>query len=76
MFFPFSEKLITDPNTEEEALSSSLVTVAVQNSEMCCIFKPGGSPLSAQQMERCIQLAIEREKSVKSLIDAVVQKAT
>jgi exosome complex component RRP43 len=65
--------LIADPNAEEENLSSTIITVAVCESELCYVHKPGGCPLSPEQIEKCLSETIAREKCVVKLIDGVLK---
>lgn len=68
-----SKIIITDPNAEEESLSTGSVTIAVSNGEICLIHKPGGSPLTPTQLEKCLIQALQREKSLQSLFNSVVE---
>lgn len=70
--FPSSNIIITDPNAEEEELSTGIVTIAVCDGEICLIHKPGGSPLTPEQLEKCLVQALQREKSMLSLFKSVV----
>lgn len=69
-----SNIIITDPNAEEEGLSTGSVTIAVSDGEICLIHKPGGSPLSPAQLEKCLVQALQREKSIQSLFNSVMEK--
>lgn len=73
-FFSYSNVIITDPNTEEETLSTTQVTIALCNGEICLIHKPGGSALTSEQLEVCLAQALEREISIKSLLESVLNK--
>lgn len=68
----FSNVVISDPNAKEEEHSSASVSVVVTNSELCFVHKPGGSPLTPKQLEKCLFQAIEREKFVCSLMEKVL----
>lgn len=61
---------MVDPNSEEESLADSLISIVVEaDSELIClIHKFGGSSLSESQIELCIKKAVERSKQIKSLI--------
>ncbi|XP_060598391.1 exosome complex component RRP43-like [Ruditapes philippinarum] len=61
--------LLVDPTIEEEALSTGEVTVVTTNDDQLCIIrKPGGSALSPQQLDLCIERAFLRSKQVVRLI--------
>lgn len=70
----FSNVIIADPTTEEESLSSSSVTVVVSDSELCLVNKPGGSPLTTEQLDVCLNVAKQREKTVCALLESVLNK--
>jgi len=65
--------IITDPNAEEEGLSTGSVTIAVSDGEICLIHKPGGSPLTPTQLEKCLVQALQREKSIQTLFNSVIE---
>lgn len=70
----YSNVIIADPTTEEENLSSSTVTVVVSDSELCFMNKPGGSPLTTEQLDVCLTVAKQREKTVCALLNSVLKK--
>ncbi|XP_050299565.1 exosome complex component RRP43-like [Anthonomus grandis grandis] len=74
-FAIFDDKIIlSDPSNEEENLCTGTVSVAVLNDqELCSVHKPGGSPLSEQQVMDCIEKSKLRSRSVKKLIDAALR---
>lgn len=72
-FLTHSTVIITDPNAEEESLSTDQVTVAVSEGELCLVHKPGGAALAAEQLEACVRQALEREKKVVALLGAVLK---
>ena len=57
-----SPYLLSDPTSEEEQLSSSLVTVVTSGGYVCHLHQPGGDQLSPQLLQQAVQLATEREK--------------
>lgn len=69
----YSDVIITDPNADEENLASTQVTIAVCEGEICLMHKPGGSVLAPEQLELCLKQAINREKSIRSLMDSVLK---
>lgn len=72
-FYLRSDVIITDPNADEENLASTQVTIAVCDGEICLMHKPGGSVLAAGQLELCLIQAMNREKSIKTLMDSVLK---
>lgn len=75
-FLSFHSKIfLSDPDADEEDLSSTLISVAVCNGEICLLHKPGGCALSPSQIEQCIKLAHKREQSVCKLISSVTNDA-
>lgn len=61
--------IITDPTAEEENLSSSIVNIAASKGDICFIRKPGGTPLSEEQMEKLFKQALNRETHLLKLIN-------
>merc|ERR1711874_570133 len=43
--------LLVDATREEESLATGAVTVVTEGDNLCSIYKPGGSPLSDEQIE-------------------------
>lgn len=69
-----SKILLSDPDADEEELSSTTFTVAVCNGEICLMNKPGGCALTPQQIEVCLQYANKRENSICKLINSILEK--
>lgn len=69
-----SKVILTDPDAEEEELSSTIVTIAVCDGEICLMNKPGGCTLSPEQMDVCLKNATKREKSICDLITSILNK--
>ncbi|XP_055534071.1 exosome complex component RRP43-like [Wyeomyia smithii] len=67
-FAAFCGTIIADPTAEEEALATSTITITICDSTLSYINKSGGDPLEQQLMDQCIENAMKREKSVRSLI--------
>ncbi|XP_055384299.1 exosome complex component RRP43-like [Condylostylus longicornis] len=61
--------IVTDPTSEEEDLSSTMITIAICNSDVCFVFKPGGTPFSQNQMEICTNRALARESYILELLN-------
>ncbi|XP_071453190.1 exosome complex component RRP43-like [Hetaerina americana] len=68
--------LLLDPTGEEEDLASGTVTVVLCEGKLCSIFKPGGSPLSEQQLEGCVERAKKRVSAVLELINATSESSS
>uniref|UniRef100_A0A336LSU3 Ribosomal RNA-processing protein 43 n=1 Tax=Culicoides sonorensis TaxID=179676 RepID=A0A336LSU3_CULSO len=72
-FMIFDEKIITDPTAEEDKLAATSITIAISNSELSYLCKPGGFPIEPSILEKCIRQAISREKQVLELIDKTIK---
>ncbi|XP_071951787.1 exosome complex component RRP43-like [Antedon mediterranea] len=65
--------LIADPTIEEEDLATGVVTIALnKNNHLCCLHKPGGSPLTENQLQDCINRGKLRATEVRKLITTTV----
>ncbi|CAG9761878.1 unnamed protein product [Ceutorhynchus assimilis] len=74
-FAVFDDKIIlADPVIEEENLCTGVLTIVVSGDELCCVHKPGGSPLSEEELMDCIEKSKKRAKSIKKLIDKAVRE--
>ncbi|CAH1105303.1 unnamed protein product [Psylliodes chrysocephalus] len=72
-FAVFDDKVILkDPTQEEENLCSGILTVVFKDDELCCVHKPGGSPLTQEELSQCIEESKERTLFIKRLIDTAV----
>ncbi|KAL4230480.1 Exosome complex component RRP43 [Mactra antiquata] len=63
-----NEVLLVDPTVEEESLSTGEVTIVTIDDKICMIRKPGGSPLTPQQLDLCINRSFIRSQEVIRLI--------
>lgn len=70
----YRKHILTDPDSEEEDLAATLVTIGACNGEICMVNKPGGSAIAEEQMYACMKHALSREKSVCALISSVLEK--
>ena len=68
-FAMVGEWLVADPNHEEEAVASGLLTV-VCNSDgsLACVEKRGGTPLARSVIEKCIKATQQRLKAIEPKI--------
>lgn len=64
---------MTDPNADEETLSSDQVSVVVANGDLCLVHKPGGIALTSKQMHECLSQALDREKKILGLLESALQ---
>ncbi|XP_030648547.1 exosome complex component RRP43 [Chanos chanos] len=66
--------IIVDPTAEEEGLSTALMTVVTDEEDrLCMLHKPGGSSLSGEKLQDCINRAVMRNREVSKLIDKVME---
>lgn len=66
--------LIVDPTAEEESLSTTRLTVVTDDEErLCIVHKPGGTPLSGETLQECINRATARQREIQKLVDKVVR---
>jgi len=70
-FALIEDYIVIDPTLEEENLQSSSVTIVyTSQGKICSILKPGGSPLSIENMKICLEHAKKRAVEVTKLIEA------
>ncbi|KAK7503915.1 hypothetical protein BaRGS_00005038 [Batillaria attramentaria] len=61
--------LLVDPTSEEQTLATGIVTVVTDGKNICCLDKPGGSPLTDSQMRTCIERAFQRHREACKLME-------
>ncbi|PWA23139.1 hypothetical protein CCH79_00002315 [Gambusia affinis] len=65
--------LIVDPTAEEESLSTAHLTVVTdEEGRLCSVHKPGGTSLSGEKLQDCINRATARQREIHKLIDKVL----
>ncbi|XP_015235821.1 PREDICTED: exosome complex component RRP43 [Cyprinodon variegatus] len=65
--------LIVDPTAEEESLSTAHLTVVTdEEGRLCSVHKPGGTPLSGEKLQECINRATARQREIHKLINKVL----
>uniref|UniRef100_A0A3P9P5U1 Ribosomal RNA-processing protein 43 n=1 Tax=Poecilia reticulata TaxID=8081 RepID=A0A3P9P5U1_POERE len=65
--------LIVDPTAEEESLSTAHLTVVTdEGGRLCSVHKPGGTSLSGEKLQQCINRATARQREIHKLIDKVL----
>lgn len=67
-----SKIILTDPDNEEEDLSTAIITIATCEGELCLVNKPGGVSITQEQLDQCMNYALKREKSISKLISSVL----
>lgn len=68
-FAVFDDKIMfVDPTQEEEAIATGMVTIVATENHINNIYKPGGTPLSEQQLQDCIKRAHNNRADVTGLI--------
>lgn len=72
-FAMLADRIICDPNSEEEAVAQSTFSVVIDatDNRLCHINKVGGKSLPNSDLCKCIQLAKNRAKKFKELIDCL-----
>lgn len=73
-FFSCRKTVFTDPDSEEEDLATSLISIATINGELCMVNKPGGNAISSQHFDQCLKMALKREKTICDLISTVLKE--
>ncbi|TRY90950.1 hypothetical protein DNTS_022187 [Danionella cerebrum] len=69
--------IIVDPTAEEESLSTSLMTIVTDEVDrLCAVHKPGGTPLSGEKLQQCINRAMARNKEIRKLVEKVTESVT
>lgn len=63
------EKLLIDPNYEEEKIVEAKVSVAVRDDDkICAIQKQGSKEILFEELDEIIDLAIEKSKEIRKLV--------
>lgn len=66
--------VIVDPTAEEESLLTAQLTVVTdEEGRLCSVHKPGGSALSGEKLQECINRATVRQREIQKLIDKVIK---
>lgn len=68
----YYSSILADPTSEEENLCTGIVTVIVTDKDFCMVHKPGGSPLSDEKIEYCINESKNRCRLINELIVTAV----
>lgn len=73
-FAMITDRIITDPTTEEEKLASTTLTLTVSDGKMSFFNQSGGDPVDSVTLKKCTDSAIKRERSVKRMIRNMMNK--
>jgi len=61
--------LIADPTAEEEELMSTQCTIILnEKHDLISLYKPGGSPLTTDQLKQCLDIAKKRVHQILSVM--------
>jgi len=66
--------ILSDPTSEEELLSNSLMTIAVDKESICGIYHAGGTPISDVEQSDLIEHSLKRSADVKRLLELSIKK--
>ncbi|KAK9875851.1 hypothetical protein WA026_009638 [Henosepilachna vigintioctopunctata] len=73
-FSMFDKNILYDPTQEEENLSSCTFNVVLMEDKLCSVHKPGGTPISEQNLMECIEVSKQRTNTICELIDIALKK--
>uniref|UniRef100_A0A3B3DJ70 Ribosomal RNA-processing protein 43 n=1 Tax=Oryzias melastigma TaxID=30732 RepID=A0A3B3DJ70_ORYME len=66
--------LIVDPTADEESLSTARLSVVTdEDDRLCSLHKPGGTSLSAEKLQTCINRATARQREIQKLMEKVLK---
>ena len=67
--YKIGEHFIVDPTNEEDKLSDARLTItSIANGNLCALQKGGEMPLSTTDIEKMIDIAIEKSKELRSAL--------
>lgn len=77
-FALLGDRIIVDPNLEEENVSQSTfsITIDTDSQNILNINKTGGKALSAEDLLKCINIAKRRSKEFRAMIDSLSSTST
>lgn len=67
--------MLVDPTVEEENLCTGILTIVLKGDHLCCFHKPGGDPLSDEELSSCIDKAKTRVPLVTSLLESALNES-
>jgi exosome complex component RRP43 len=68
-----NDKVLIDPTSQEEELSSASFSITYNTKEQLCgVQKPGGAIISPQTLHACMQVAKNRAHALAKQVDAVI----
>lgn len=65
--------ILADPTADEENLCCGIVTIVLNGEELCCVHKPGGSPLTEEELFHVIEKSKKRLPSIENLIETALK---
>ncbi|KAJ8978305.1 hypothetical protein NQ317_008177 [Molorchus minor] len=74
-FVIFDDKIIlADPTVDEENYCTGIVTIVLKGDELCCVHKPGGSPITEDDLFDCIDKSKLRSPLIQNLIKTALKQ--
>lgn len=68
-----NDKVVIDPTSQEEELSSSSFSITYNTKEQLCgVQKPGGTIISPQTLHTCMQVAKKRTHLLAKQVDSLL----
>ncbi|KAL8573396.1 hypothetical protein ACOMHN_032411 [Nucella lapillus] len=68
--------LLVDPTSQEEDLATGIITVVTDGKDICSVHKPGGTPLTDDQMKQCMDRSFKRHSEAVRLISVALGSST
>lgn len=63
------DHIVVDPSNQEEAVADARLTVTtMQNNEICALQKGGDEPLSLEDIEKMVSLALDKAKELRKQV--------
>ncbi|XP_053680341.1 exosome complex component RRP43-like [Anopheles nili] len=74
-FVQIPTRMIVDPTAEEEKLASTIFTVTVSDGKITFFNQSGGDSMDCVMLKKCMESAVKRERSVKTMIQSMLDQA-
>lgn len=71
--YVFSKLILADPTNEEEMLCTGILTITESGAGLCSVHKPGGSPLSDEQIEDCMNSTKKRATLIYKCLNIALE---
>lgn len=65
---PDSPHLVSDPTSQEEAVSSGTVSLVTVGEQICHLHQPGGTSLTPQLLQQTVNIALQRKQTTTDKI--------